>query len=92
MRVSTLYRLGDDAIDLGAVYASVEGVSEHSYRECLHELETAATSLDANAVVGNSSKASCSGTRAPVSSPPRLTSSRGTGTTHTSTRPLTTGQ
>ena len=52
MRVSTLLQLRDGAVELGAVYASVEGVNEHSYRECLRELETAAVALGANALVG----------------------------------------
>ena len=52
MRVSTLSQLRDGALDLGAVYASVEGVNEESFHECLHELESAAGTLGANAVVG----------------------------------------
>ena len=35
MRVSTINTLAPGAVELGVVYASVEGVGEHSYDECL---------------------------------------------------------
>lgn len=52
MRVSTLPHLMNGAVELGVVYASVEGVSEHSYDECLHELQHKAEKLGANALIG----------------------------------------
>jgi hypothetical protein len=39
MRITTLPERIAGETDLGAVYASVEGVNEHSYDECLHELK-----------------------------------------------------
>ncbi len=35
MRVSTLKTLAPGDVELGVVYASVEGVNDHSYDECL---------------------------------------------------------
>ena len=52
MRVSTLPQLPAGATELGAVYASVEGVNGRSYDECLHELVEKAEALGANALVG----------------------------------------
>ena len=52
MRVSTLAAKGPDETELGVVYASVEGVNEKSYAECLHKLEKEALGLGATALVG----------------------------------------
>jgi uncharacterized protein YbjQ (UPF0145 family) len=52
MRISTLTHLGMGETELGAVYASVEGVNENSYEECLHELKAKAKALGATALVG----------------------------------------
>jgi uncharacterized protein YbjQ (UPF0145 family) len=52
MRISTLTHLGAGERELGVVYASVEGVNEHSYEECLHELKQKAQALGATALIG----------------------------------------
>ncbi len=52
MRVSTLPILASGETELGVVYASVEGVNEKSYDECLHELKEKAKALGATALVG----------------------------------------
>ncbi len=52
MRISTLTQLQDGETDLGVVYASVEGVNENSYEECLHELKEKAKALGATGLVG----------------------------------------
>jgi len=52
MRISTLPARGESEVELGVVYASVEGVNEHSYEECLEELEQKAKALGATALVG----------------------------------------
>lgn len=52
MRISTLAQLGADESELGVVYASVEGVNEGSYAECLHELKEKAETLGATALIG----------------------------------------
>jgi len=52
MRVSTLTALAADETELGVVYASVEGVNEGSYDECLHELKEQAEQLGATALIG----------------------------------------
>lgn len=52
MRISTLAHLPANALEVGAVYASVEGVNESSYDECLHELKKQAEALGANALIG----------------------------------------
>ena len=51
MRISGLNALPAGATELGVVYASVEGVNEHSYDECLHELVEKAEKLGATALV-----------------------------------------
>ena len=51
MRVSSLNALPANHEELGVVYASVEGVNEHSYEECLHELIHKAEALGATALV-----------------------------------------
>ena len=52
MHISTLPQRGDKDTELGVVYASVEGVNENSYDECLHELKEKAEALGATALVG----------------------------------------
>ncbi len=52
MRVSTLPRLDAGETELGVVYASVEGVNEKSYDECLHELKEKAKALGATRLAG----------------------------------------
>ena len=52
MRISTLIARAAGDVELGVVYASVEGVNEESYEECLHELEEKAHALGATALIG----------------------------------------
>jgi len=52
MRISTLPAKAATETELGVVYASVEGVNEHSYEECLAELEEKAKALGATALIG----------------------------------------
>ena len=52
MRVSTLSDRGPNDTELGVVYASVEGVNENSFHECLEELTHKATALGATALIG----------------------------------------
>jgi uncharacterized protein YbjQ (UPF0145 family) len=52
MRISTLTQLEAGETPIGAVYASVEGVNENSYDECLHELKEKAKALGASGLVG----------------------------------------
>jgi len=52
MRVSTLPQRTATEIELGVVYASVEGVNGASYDECLHELKEKAEKLGATALIG----------------------------------------
>ena len=52
MRVSTLPQRTASEIELGVVYASVEGVNDASYDECLHELREKAERLGATALIG----------------------------------------
>jgi len=52
MRISTLPARGETEVELGVVYASVEGVNEHSYAECLEELEQKAKALGGTALIG----------------------------------------
>ena len=52
MRISTLSHLVAGETELGVVYASVEGVNETSYEECLHELKEKAKGLGAGALIG----------------------------------------
>ena len=51
MRISTLNALPAGHEELGVVYASVEGVNEHSYEECLEELTHKAKELGATALI-----------------------------------------
>ena len=52
MSVSTLPTLPSRAVELGVVYASVEGVNDHSFDECLEELTHKAHALGATALIG----------------------------------------
>ncbi len=52
MRVSTLLHKDPSDVELGVVYASVEGVNETSYDEALHELKEKGAKLGASALVG----------------------------------------
>jgi uncharacterized protein YbjQ (UPF0145 family) len=52
MRISTLPQMAAGEFELGVVYASVEGVNDGSYDECLHELKEKAEHLGATALVG----------------------------------------
>lgn len=52
MRVSTLPGKAPGETEVGAVYASVEGVNDASYDECLHELKKKAHVLGADALIG----------------------------------------
>jgi uncharacterized protein YbjQ (UPF0145 family) len=52
MNVSTLPNLPAGARELGVVYASVEGVNDHSFDECLAELTQKARALGATALIG----------------------------------------
>jgi uncharacterized protein YbjQ (UPF0145 family) len=51
MRVSSLNTLGAGEVELGVVYASVEGVNENSFQECLEELTHKAEALGATALI-----------------------------------------
>lgn len=52
MNVSTLSALPAGARELGVVYASVEGVNDHSFDECLAELTNKAKALGATSLIG----------------------------------------
>ncbi len=52
MRVSTLPQRSETETELGVVYASVEGVNDGSYDECLHELKEKAEHLGATGLIG----------------------------------------
>ncbi|MEI9991580.1 MAG: hypothetical protein WDM86_16240 [Rhizomicrobium sp.] len=52
MRVSTLQHREPSEVELGVVYASVEGVNEKSYDEALHELKEKGAKLGATALIG----------------------------------------
>ena len=51
MRVSSLNSLAEGDVELGVVYASVEGVNEQSFDECLEELSHKAHALGATALI-----------------------------------------
>jgi uncharacterized protein YbjQ (UPF0145 family) len=51
MRVSSLNILAAGDVELGVVYASVEGVNENSYQECLEQLIHKAHAVGATAVI-----------------------------------------
>jgi uncharacterized protein YbjQ (UPF0145 family) len=52
MRVSTLPQLSAGETEVDVIYASVEGVNEGSYEECLHVLKAKASALGADGLVG----------------------------------------
>jgi hypothetical protein len=52
MSVSTLPARPAGSTELGVIYASVEGVNEHSFDACLAELTHKAHALGATALVG----------------------------------------
>ncbi len=52
MSVSTLPDRPAGSIELGVVYASVEGVNDHSFDACLVELKEKAHALGATALIG----------------------------------------
>jgi uncharacterized protein YbjQ (UPF0145 family) len=52
MRVSSLSERTAGSTELGVVYASVEGVNENSFHECLEELTHKGHALGANALIG----------------------------------------
>jgi uncharacterized protein YbjQ (UPF0145 family) len=52
MRISTLTQLGVGEHELGVIYASVEGVNENSYEECLHKLKEKGSAVGATALLG----------------------------------------
>lgn len=51
MRISSLNALPAGHQELGVVYASVEGVNEESFQECLEELIHKAQALGATALI-----------------------------------------
>ena len=51
MRVSSLNTLAAGDLELGVVYASVEGVNENSYQECVEKLTHKAEALGATALI-----------------------------------------
>lgn len=51
MRVSSLNILAPGDVELGVVYASVEGVNENSYDECLEQLTHKAGAIGATALI-----------------------------------------
>jgi hypothetical protein len=52
MRISSLNALPAGAAELGVLYASVEGVNENSFQECLEELTHKAHAAGATALIG----------------------------------------
>jgi len=52
MRISSLNALPVGAAELGVLYASVEGVNENSFQECLEELTHKAHAAGATALIG----------------------------------------
>jgi uncharacterized protein YbjQ (UPF0145 family) len=51
MRISSLNTLAPGDVELGVVYASVEGVNENSFQECLEELTHQAQAKGATALI-----------------------------------------
>ena len=51
MRISSLSVLAPGEVELGVVYASVEGINENSFHECLEELTHKAHELGATALI-----------------------------------------
>jgi uncharacterized protein YbjQ (UPF0145 family) len=52
MRITSLQTHAEGATELGVVYASVEGVNENSFEECLHEMKAKASKMGATALIG----------------------------------------
>jgi uncharacterized protein YbjQ (UPF0145 family) len=52
MRITTLAEKAATETELGVVYASVEGVNEHSFEECSEMLQRKAEALGATAIIG----------------------------------------
>ncbi len=52
MRISTVSAREPAEIEIGVVYASVEGVNETSYEECAHRLQEKAAALGATGLIG----------------------------------------
>ena len=52
VRITTLTDRAAGDVELGVLYASVEGVNEVSFDEALRELKSKAESLGATAVIG----------------------------------------
>jgi uncharacterized protein YbjQ (UPF0145 family) len=52
MHISTLTVIAPSDRELGVIYASVEGVNEESFDECLHALKKKAEVLGATALIG----------------------------------------
>ena len=52
MRISTIPVVDSGETELGVVYASVEGVNDGSYDECLRELKEKAEALGATRLCG----------------------------------------
>jgi hypothetical protein len=52
MCISTLRNLAPGGVELGVVYASVEGVNDESYKECVEELMHYGHKLGATALIG----------------------------------------
>ncbi len=51
MRVSSLNTIAPGEVELGVVYASIEGVNENSFHECLEELTQKAAALGATSLI-----------------------------------------
>lgn len=51
MRVSSLSDRAPGDVELGVLYASVEGVNEDSFQECLEEIKHKAHSIGATALI-----------------------------------------
>ena len=52
MRFSTLSVKEPGETELGVIYASVEGVNDQSYEECLHKLRGMASAMGATGLIG----------------------------------------
>jgi uncharacterized protein YbjQ (UPF0145 family) len=52
LRVSTLAERAAGDVELGVIYASVDGVNERSFHECLEGSKHQAHALGATAIVG----------------------------------------
>ena len=52
VRISTLPAIAAGETELGVLYASVEGVNDDSYDECVHELKKKAEAIGATGLIG----------------------------------------